>query len=284
MLRCLFASDLHGHLDRYEKLFAAIRKDPPAALFLGGDLFPHGFQITPGEPHDFFQDILVTGFAGLKRELGAQYPRMFIILGNDDSRACEPELLRADADGLWEYAHNQVRDFGEYSIYGYAYIPPSPFLFKDWEKYDVSRFVDPGCVSPEEGYRSVPVLGNDAKYSTIELDLQQLADTNPQERSVWLFHTPPHKTGLDRAALDGKTVEHVPLDVHVGSIAVQRFIQTRQPWLTLHGHVHESARLTGSWQDRIGKTVCLSAAHDGPELALVEFNLEEPHRAVRHLL
>lgn len=284
MLRCLFASDLHGHPDRYEKLFASIRKNPPAALFLGGDLFPHGLQITPGESDDFFQDILVTGFAGLKSELGTQYPRIFIVLGNDDSRAYEPELVGAELDGLWEYAHNQVRDLGGYSIYGYAYIPPSPFLFKDWEKYDVSRFVDPGCVSPEEGYRSVPVPGREAKYSTIELDLQQLAGTAPQERSVWLFHAPPHKTNLDRAALDGKTVEHVPLDVHIGSIAVQRFIQTRQPWLTLHGHVHESARLTGSWQDRIGRTVCMSAAHDGPELALVEFNLEEPDHAVRHLL
>jgi uncharacterized protein len=284
VLRCLFASDLHGHLDRYDKLFAALRKNPPAALFLGGDLFPHGLQITPREPDDFFQDIMVTGFAGLKSELGAQYPRIFIVLGNDDSRACEPELVRLEADGLWEYSHNQVRDFGGYSIYGYAYIPPSPFLFKDWEKYDVSRFIDPGCVSPEEGYRSVPAVGNEAKYSTIEQDLQQLAGTNAQERSIWLFHTPPHKTNLDRAALDGKTVEHVPLDVHIGSIAVQRFIQTRQPRLTLHGHVHESARLTGSWQDRIGKTVCMSAAHDGPELALVEFDLEEPDQAVRHLL
>jgi len=48
--------------------------------------------------------------------------------------------------------------------------------------------------------------------------------------------------------------------------------------VTLHGHVHESARLTGAWQDRIGRTVCLSAAHDGPELALVRFDLEPARR------
>ncbi|HUU04736.1 MAG TPA: hypothetical protein VMZ49_02545, partial [Patescibacteria group bacterium] len=74
---------------------------------------------------------------------------------------------------------------------------------------------------------------------------------------------------LDRAALDGRQVDSVPLDVHVGSIAIRRFIETRQPLVTLHGYVHESARLTGSWQEKIGRTFCFSAAHDGPELAVV---------------
>jgi Icc-related predicted phosphoesterase len=78
-------------------------------------------------------------------------------------------------------------------------------------------------------------------------------------------------------------VDHAPLDVHVGSIAIRRFIEARQPRATLHGHVHESARLTGAWQERIGRTVCLSAAHDGPELALVRFDLENPAAARREL-
>jgi Icc-related predicted phosphoesterase len=99
-----------------------------------------------------------------------------------------------------------------------------------------------------------------------------------------LFHAPPHQTKLDRAALDGKMVDHVPLDVHVGSIAIRRFIEARQPLLTLHGHVHESARLTGSWQDRINRTLMLSAAHDGPELALVRFELERLEAATRRLI
>ena len=98
---------------------------------------------------------------------------------------------------------------------------------------------------------------------------------------MFLFHTPPHETKLDRAALDGKMVDHVPLDLHVGSIAVRRFIEARQPLLTLHGHIHESARLTGSWRDRIGRTHLFSAAHDGPELALVRFDLEHPEGATR---
>jgi len=83
--------------------------------------------------------------------------------------------------------------------------------------------------------------------------------------------------------LDGKRVEHVPLDVHVGSIAIQRFIAGRQPLVTLHGHVHDSARLTGSWRDTIGRTHLFSAAHDGPELALVRFDPDVPENATRDL-
>jgi Icc-related predicted phosphoesterase len=79
-------------------------------------------------------------------------------------------------------------------------------------------------------------------------------------------------------------IDGVPLDVHVGSIAVRRLIESRQPLLTLHGHVHESARLTGSWRDTVGRTHMFSAAHDGPELALVRFDLADLDGATRELL
>ena len=86
------------------------------------------------------------------------------------------------------------------------------------------------------------------------------------------------------APLDGMTLEHVALDVHVGSVAIKRFVEERQPSLTLHGHVHEATRLTGQWKIRIGRTVCINGAHDGPELALVRFDLESPDAATRELL
>jgi Icc-related predicted phosphoesterase len=40
MAECIFVSDLHGHTDRYEKLFGIIRKEKPDALFVGGDIMP----------------------------------------------------------------------------------------------------------------------------------------------------------------------------------------------------------------------------------------------------
>jgi Icc-related predicted phosphoesterase len=209
---------------------------------------------------------------------------VFVILGNDDGRGEEGSVLEGDAEGLWTYVHARKAPFGLFSVYGYSYVPPTPFLLKDWERYDVSRYMDPGCVSPEEGVRSCPAPANELKYSTITLDLEKLVGEDSMARAVMLFHSPPHGTNLDHSASGGKMVEGVPLDAHLGSVAVRRFIEQKQPLLTLHGHVHEAARLSGSWRDRIGATHAFSAAHDGPELALVRFELDDLSLATRELI
>ncbi len=273
---CFFVTDLHGSAHLYKALFRLLEAERPWALFIGGDLLPHGFTaITESGTDDFVEETLCAGFRRLHSELGDKAPKVFLILGNDDGRMEEETIRAGEAEGLWHYIHGRRVELGEHPVYGYAYVPPTPFMLKDWERYDVSRFVDVGCVSPENGQRSVPVPANVVRYGTIAEDLNQLTGEDDLSRAVMLFHTPPYQTALDRAGLDGKMVDHVPLDVHVGSMAVRRFIEARQPLLTLHGHIHESARITGSWQERIGETLCLSAAHDGPELAVVSFGLDD---------
>lgn len=282
MTPCFFVSDLHGKVDRYQKLFAAILENPPAAVFLGGDLLPHGLHQI--DHADFLNDVLASGFRNLREQLGANYPRVFLILGNDDPRIEEEVIKEMAAQGLWEYVHDRKVQLGSHSIYGYNYVPPTPFLLKDWERYDISRYIDPGCVSPEEGIRTVLIPIREMKYATIQKDLNRLAGDDDVAQAVFLIHSPPYQTKLDRMALDGQMVDHAPLDVHVGSIAVRRFIEERQPLLTLHGHIHESARLTGDWRERLGRTFMFSAAHDGPELALVRFDLESLEEATRELI
>jgi Icc-related predicted phosphoesterase len=282
---CFFATDLHGQTARYDKLLASIIRDRPAAVFLGGDLLPRSaLAASQCGQIDFVHDYLVPAFTRARDALGADYPDIFLILGNDDPRRKEECFVAAAAGGIWHYVHGRKLLWRDFAIYGLAYVPPTPFMLKDWEHYDVSRYVPPGCVSPEEGHRSVPAEERETKWATIQKDLASLVGEDPLDRAVFLFHMPPCDTPLDRAALDGKTYEHVSLDVHVGSVAVKRFIEERQPLLTLHGHVHEAARLTGEWKIRIGRTVCINGAHDGPELALVRFDLESPEAAVRELL
>jgi len=284
--RCLFVSDLHGREDRYAKLYEQVRARRPAAVFLGGDLLPHALsrrRARGGAEQDFVREVIAGGFAGLRAELGDAYPRVFAILGNDDPRAEEEGFERAGADGLWDYAHGRRIAWREFQVYGYACVPPTPFQLKDWERYDVSRSIDPGCVPPEEGWRSVAADERELRHGTIDHDLRALTAGQDLLGAILLLHSPPYRTTLDRAALDGKQVDHVPLDVHVGSIAVRRFIEERGPLLTLHGHVHESARITGQWRERIGRTWAFSAAHDGPELAVVEFDPRAPESARRTL-
>ncbi len=282
MTECLFVSDLHGRRDRCRKLFDAIARERPRAVFVGGDILPH-FAGRGGEG-DFLSGYFLAELARLREELGADYPRVFVILGNDDGRLAEKTLEDAGRAGLISYVHGRKEELDRWTVYGYSYVPPTPFRLKDWERYDVSRHVDPGCVPPDEGARTVKVPRDEIEFATIKDDLAALAGSDDLSNAVFLFHAPPHESGLDRAALDGMKIDHVPLDVHVGSIAIRRFIEERSPLVTLHGHVHESARLTGTWRARIGRTVALSAAHDGPELALVRFDLEDPDGASRELL
>lgn len=283
----LFASDLHGSEERYRKLFSLVRNERPAAVFLGGDLLPSGalaFAKNRMGQADFLEGFLLAQLETLRREAGAGYPRWFVILGNDDARSQEAAFAGGAGAGLWEYVHGRRAECGPYFVYGCSFVPPTPFALKDWERYDVSRFVDPGCVAPEDGRFTTAAAAAGMGLPTLAEELEAIAGADDLERAIFLFHSPPYRTALDRAALDGRRVEGVPLDVHVGSIAVRRFIEARQPWITLHGHVHESARLSGSWRDAIGRCHCFSAAHDGPELAVVSFDPQRPQEARRRLL
>jgi Icc-related predicted phosphoesterase len=282
---CWFVSDLHGRTERYEKLFAHILKEAPDAVFFGGDLLPFGGKLGSGEAEpDFLRGWFINRVAAVREKLGRKAPRLFLIMGNDDPRMFENEIRKAAEEGLWEYVHNSTADLGSWTVYGYACVPPTPFRLKDWERYDVSRYLDPGDVSPEQGVRTVEVPANQKRYRTISEDLDILTEGRELSRAIFLFHSPPHDTGLDRVASDGKLIDHVPLPVHVGSVAIRRFIEQRQPLLTLHGHIHESASLTGVWHERIGRTHMLSAAHDGPELCLVRFDPDKLDEAGRTLI
>ena len=284
---CFLVSDLHGSARRYRALWQAAATERPCAIFMAGDLLPGGLAhgATGHEVEgDFIEDFLADGFLTLRETLGDGAPRVLLVPGNDDPAGCLPAFARAEARGAWEQIHGRRTTLHGRPVFGYACVPPSPFLLKDWERYDVSRFVDPGAVSPEEGWRSQPMAAHELRWRTIARELDELIGDQGLGHALLLLHTPPYATDLDRADLAGRMIDYVPLDPHVGSIAVRRLIQSRQPWLTLHGHVHESSRLTGHWKAKLGGTVMLSGAHEDPALNLVRFDLDTPWDATRELL
>ena len=64
------------------------------------------------------------------------------------------------------------------------------------------------------------------------------------ERAVLVCHAPPRGTGLG----------NISAETDVGSAAVRAWIERYQPLLTLHGHIHESPRVTGVDTVQIGRT------------------------------
>ena len=281
-MKGIFVSDIHGNIPRFQRLFQIIRNEAPDAVFLGGDLLPLQ-SANHNTIEEFIETIIFSEIRNIQNEVDKKI-RFFIIMGNDDPRMYEQLFINADKSEFLDYIHQKTISYKKMFITGYSYVPPTPFQLKDWERYDVSQYVDVGAVSLEQGKRTVDVPLDELKYSTIAEDLEKLSKQSPSGKTIYLFHSPPYQSYLDRADLQGKKVDHAPMDVHVGSIAVQRFIKTHQPLLTLHGHIHESVRITGLWKEKIGRTYSFTAAHDGPELAVVRFDTNHLKNAVRELL
>jgi hypothetical protein len=78
------------------------------------------------------------------------------------------------------------------------------------------------------------------------------------ESAIFNFHIPPYDSGLDTApkiAGDLRVVAEMgqPVMIPVGSRAIRESIETHQPMLGLHGHIHESRGTT-----TIGRTLCIN--------------------------
>ncbi|RLJ09204.1 MAG: hypothetical protein DRP13_00870 [Candidatus Aenigmatarchaeota archaeon] len=161
---------------------------------------------------------------------------IFIMMGNDDFAINMDLLKKAEEKDILKVLHLNVHRFGKFFITGYSFISPTPFLMKDWEK-------------PEE---------------EIAKDLEFLSQKSDPKKTVYVFHVPPKNTKLD-ILYTGE---------HAGSEAVRKFIEKVQPLLSLHGHIHESPDMSGSWKERIGKTLCINPGNARPVLVDLE-NLEE---------
>lgn len=272
MTTCYFVSDLHGSVDRYNALFKMILKNKPSFLFIGGDILPHArFSDKQKDKtiNPFIEEFLLPGFINLQKQLGCNYPEVYLILGNDDYKIDIPGIIKGEEKDLWKFLDSKKTRFGPYTIYGYSYVPPTPFRNKDWEKYDVDLTIKPGCTPPDKVL--LDNLDNEKSNSSIVQDLKELISDDPMDRAIFMFHTPPYNTLLDK----------IPSGDYIGSKAVLNLIEEKQPYITLHGHAHESPRLTGSWQQEIGRTRLFSAAHDGKELAIVIFKIDNPDDAER---
>ncbi|MFP4142405.1 MAG: metallophosphoesterase [Thermoplasmata archaeon] len=281
VLKCIFTSDLHGNERKYRKLFEVVKDEAPDGLFIGGDLLPSSLK-ADSDGDDFLKNFLSEQIEKVKKSL--KDLEIFVIMGNDDPRVYEKALKEMDETGQINYMNQTTKRFGDLYVAGYNLVPPTPFHLKDWERYDVSRYVDVGAISPERGTRTVEVSNYEKKYTTIKDDLEDLVSKSPPKKTIYLFHSPPYDTSLDRAPLDDKTIDHAPVDIHVGSVAIKKFIKKEQPLLTLHGHVHETVDITGGWKEKIGKTFSFTGVHNGSELPIIRFDPEDLEKSTRSLI
>ncbi len=104
-------------------------------------------------------------------------------------------------------------------------------------------------------------ITEDELYSKIDSMAQKVQN---RESAIFNLHCPPIDTMLDRCTkLDTSFDPPKPIagvDAAGGSSAVKKAIETYQPVLSLHGHIHESRGV-----DKIGRTVCLNPGSEYSE-------------------
>jgi Icc-related predicted phosphoesterase len=246
----VYASDLHGNVDSYDRLFDLAAD----AVVLGGDLLPH--TKGPCERRIEVQRAFVGDY--LARKFASR--PCYWIAGNDDWAAALPGL-----QGRGTAIHGRAESFLDgLSIAGYAHVPVTPFGMKDHDRYDSEGWTpraEPGrCLFSSPSGLESGSLTSVRLRGTIAADLERLAALSDPAKTVYVTHSPPWGTMLDRL-YDGRPV---------GSRAIRSFIERHRPPLTLHGHVHESAAV-----DRIGPTICVNPGDSLTRLRAVRVDLRD---------
>lgn len=249
-MKLLYATDLHGDADAYAALASLAQRQAVRAVLLGGDLFAYSQAAAPQIA--FAEGPLLRFLEPLR----AAKISVLALWGNVDRPAAVARLRDFEEMGLLALLRLQpFRLDGPggdaLDFVGYPYVPPTPFRLKDQERRDLARdrYAGPWPVflSPIQG-DGEPVEVADALDRRLSIE-EELATIPTTEAScVLVTHSPPWGCGLDLVAPDE----------HAGSRAVRAWIDTHQPLLSLHGHLHEAPRLSGRWWERIGDTVCIN--------------------------
>lgn len=281
-MRLLFCSDMHGNLMQYSKILQHAAGSGFDALVLGGDLCPKGIGGEMQHQREFFETYLIPRL----REFKLQNPhiRIFLMLGNDDWAG--NLYMLADHEGeIFDILGDDDFDLGDgFKIVGYPYVPITPFRIKDWEKWDLA---DRGRREKIELEKDIHVKGfrswnmhyegfefhlNDEP--SIEKDMERLFKRTKPAKTVYVFHSPPYNTNLDMTYSGD----------HVGSLSIRMAIEKHHPFLTLHGHIHESVEMSKEYTDRLGKTMCACTGNRSGQVNAAVLEIELPLGNVNRVL
>lgn len=276
-MNLLYCSDLHGDHALYERLDRAVADVRPRIIVLGGDMLPDDSAMAPEKMGHtqpaYVREVLRPALKRFLKVAGGV--RTLFIFGNHDWSSSATAMKELSAEGLVTVLdlQNPVEIDGVHFV-GYACCPPTPWYVKDFERLD-----EPGDRPPllggarwddrfsRPGTHPAAVLFGKAPTMT-----EELAELKtPPAPWVFVAHAPPYGSDLDQS-FSGQSF---------GSRAVRGVIEQRRPMLSLHGHIHESPRISGKHQQRIGDTVSVNVGQESAALNYAVIDLDAASSAVR---
>ena len=148
--------------------------------------------------------------------------KIFMAPGNDDPMEMDAIL---ESSKVMKSAAMKNLDVLGYEMITIAHTSPTPWdTPREWSEEELAKNID------------------------------KLAGTvKNMERAIFNFHDPPYGTMLDYAPKLREMRQSAGETEHVGSKAVSEAIKKYQPFLGLHGHIHESRAA-----QKIGRTFCVN--------------------------
>jgi len=286
-MKVLYTADLHGEIHLYQELLALTLSSSAEIIALGGDLLP---SFPPTKRYEdmipnqkaFIDQFLFSFF---KRVLEATpVKQIFLIPGNWDLGY--PHIFKKPLERIIDLNQRSYQLENGYDLIGYPFVPPTPFRPKDYEKMDdletdwppqknpsyIRSFSQTDQLTPIDPHLYL------RERETIQEDLNRLPKPLYQKRVIYIMHSPPFGTRLD-IIQGGKSA---------GSRSIKTFIEKKQPFLTLHGHIHESPELSGTCFDRIGETLSINpgqfiwTSREASKLHAVTFEMEKIGETLTH--
>lgn len=277
-MRIIYTCDLHGIVALYSQLFDLATDCQANAIIIAGDLLPKEgpFYGLVEDQRNFITEFMKPNLEEISRKLPEL--EMYVMMGNDDWLINMAFLEELERQGLLKLLHMNKYAIGtDFEIIGYGNVPPTPFSIKDSERIDTASApmeaqVSAAFVSTERGISRIDPTSHFARHCSIEEELATISPPKSYQKTVYVMHAPPFRTHLD-VLYDGRSI---------GSRAIREFIEKHQPYLTLHGHIHEAPSRSGSYWDRIGNTVCINSGQGHQTLHAVVFELEDVLNTMNH--
>lgn len=277
-MKFIYACDIHGDKKKYEKLLEQAKTRNIKYLVFGGDLYPkRGIRniVQPEFLDDYFEDYC--------KRLQENNIECILIPGNDDKEIFD-EILN-DFCAKYTNIHNIDEakfDVEDVSFVGLSKVLDHPFGSKNRviieENLGLQKQIAPvlyinkndDTIFAEEWeeYRKT-------HCEKMEDVLKRLPQVEEGKKVIYIFHCPPYGVGLDECG-NGDIV---------GSKAMVDFLKEKKAYMSFHGHIHESPKMSGKWFAQIGETISIQPGQtekDEKEIiyAIIDTNSEYKERII----
>jgi len=286
-MKILYTSDLHGEIHLYHELLPLSISSSSEIMIIGGDLLPSlsatkRYEDMVPNQRVFIDEFLASFLNKILETTPVQ--QIFLISGNWDLGY--GFLFTGHKERIIDLNQKSYCLRNRYELIGYPFVPPTPFRPKDYEKMDNREAPWPPQKIPsyirssDQTDQLTPVdpylflRGRE----TIEEDLRRLPKPLDPKRTIYVMHSPPYGTRLD----------FIQGGESAGSRSIKAFIEKHLPFLTLHGHIHESPDLSGHYFDQIGETISVNPGQsvwkgkDSLSLYAVTFEIGNVPETLRH--